>query len=192
MRYINIFKILRRRFCYLRYKIILGGIGRHSFIHYPLRIDGGKSIFIGNDVSIKYKTWLLSKPLAGGNQSILQIEDGCVLGHFNHITATKKIIIHKNVLTADRVFISDNIHGYQDINTPILHQPVIQKNEVEIGEGSWLGENVCVVGASIGKHCVIGANSVVTKDIPSYSVAVGIPARVIKKYDFIKNEWVNV
>jgi acetyltransferase-like isoleucine patch superfamily enzyme len=58
-----------------------------------------------------------------------------------------------------------------------------------IGEGSWLGENVCVIGASIGKHCVIGANSVVTKDIPDYSVAVGIPAKVIKKYNFNKCEW---
>lgn len=50
-----------------------------------------------------------------------------------------------------------------------------------IGEGSWIGENVCVCGANIGKHCVIGANSVVTKDIPDYSVAVGCPARIIKK-----------
>ena len=68
-----------------------------------------------------------------------------------------------------------------------------QESKVIIGEGSWLGTNVVVVGkVSIGKHCVIGANSVVTKDIPDYSVAAGIPAKVIKKYDFEKKEWVRV
>lgn len=60
-----------------------------------------------------------------------------------------------------------------------------------IGEGSWIGENVCVIGASVGRHCVIGANAVVTKDIPDYSVAVGAPARVIKKYNFNRGAWVS-
>jgi len=77
----------------------------------------------------------------------LIIEDGCVLGHFNHIYATKSIIFHKDVLTADKVYISDNLHGYEDISIPIKDQPVIQNGMVEIGEGTWLGENVCVLGA---------------------------------------------
>lgn len=69
----------------------------------------------------------------------------------------------------------------------------LKNSKVIIGEGSWLGTNVVVVGkVRIGKHCVIGANSVVTKDIPDYSVAVGIPAKVIKKYDFANEEWVKV
>ena len=57
-------------------------------------------------------------------------------------------------------------------------------DNVEIGDGTWIGENVCIIGASIGKQCVIGANSVVLKDIPDYCVAVGLPAKVIKKYNF--------
>ena len=84
------------------------------------------------------------------------------------------------------------MHGYEDIETPIKKQPIVQKKEVYIGDGSWLGENVCVIGASIGKHCVIGANSVVTKDIPDYSIAVGSPAKVIKQFDFKENKWVRV
>jgi acetyltransferase-like isoleucine patch superfamily enzyme len=52
-----------------------------------------------------------------------------------------------------------------------------------------LGENVCILSASVGKHCVIGANSVVTHDIPDYSVVVGAPARVIKKYNFDTQRW---
>ncbi|MEQ3081946.1 hypothetical protein AAAZ65_15260 [Bacteroides cellulosilyticus] len=55
-------------------------------------------------------------------------------------------------MTADRVYISDNLHGYEDMSIPIKNQPIIQLGEVVIGEGSWLGENVCVLGAKIGKH----------------------------------------
>jgi len=84
------------------------------------------------------------------------------------------------------------LHEYKDITIPIKEQPIINAGKVIIGEHSWIGENVCIIGAKIGKHCVIGANSVVTKDIPDYSVAVGVPAKVIKKYSFEKNEWEKV
>ena len=163
-------------------------LGFRSVIYSPLRIDCGKNISIGKGVRICYKTWLAANPLTGNNAR-LEIGDGCAIGNFNHIYATHSIVLHKNVLTADKVYISDNLHGYSDINVPILKQPIVQKGCVEIGEGSWLGENVCVMGAKIGKHCVIGANSVVTKDIPDYCIAVGAPARIIKQYDFKENVW---
>lgn len=166
-----------------------GKFGKESFLQKPLRINGTKSIFIGNNVFIQNKTWLASEPITGEKKSKLVIEDGCTIGNFNHIYATKSIILHKNVLTADKVYISDNLHGYEDIGLPIKNQPIIQNGTVEIGEGSWLGENVCVLGVHIGKHCVIGANSVVTKYIPDYCVAVGAPAKVIKRYDFNENKW---
>ena len=176
---------LLRRFYYRRF---FGHFGDYSLYDCPLRFEGAKNIYIGDGVDIKYKTWLEALPLTG-NECKLVIEDGCAIGHFNHIYATKSIIIHKYVLTADKVYISDNLHGYADINTPILRQPIVQNREVEIGEGSWLGENVCVLGSHIGKQCVIGANSVVTCDIPDYCVAVGAPAKVIKRYDCEANRW---
>ena len=183
--------ILVSRIAYLYNKNKYAKFGKESTIKCPLRIDGAKNIMVGNNVIIQGKTWLAAMPLTG-NKPQLIIEDGCVIGHFNHIYATGHIVLHKNVLTADKVYISDNLHGYEDINIPIKDQPIIQNGEVEIGEGSWLGENVCVLGAKIGKHCVIGSNSVVTRDIPDYSVAVGAPAKVIKKYDFDKKEWIKI
>ena len=84
------------------------------------------------------------------------------------------------------------MHQYDNPNVPIILQPIKQISPVRIGEGSWLGENVCVIGANIGKHCVIGANSVVTHDIPDYSIAVGVPAKVIKKYNFETKVWEKV
>lgn len=181
-----------RLFVYIYYKHKLGQFFWSSYIGSPLRVDGGKNIYVGKKVSIKYKAWIASTPLTGEKESKLIFEDGCTIGHFNHIYATKSIILHRDVLTADKVYISDNLHGYKDIFVPIRDQPVIQNGTVEIGEGSWLGENVCVLGAKIGKHCIIGANSVVTKDIPDYSVAVGVPAKIIKQYDFNEKKWQKV
>lgn len=163
--------------------------GKKSKIISPLHLDGKKYIEIGNNVRIQYKTWLACVPLTGAKNPKLIISDGSCIGNFNHIYATESIIIEPNVLTADKVYISDNLHSYEDITLPIIKQPIKQISKVVIGEGSWVGENVCIIGASIGKHCVIGANSVVTKNIPDFCVAVGAPAKVIKRYNFETKVW---
>jgi acetyltransferase-like isoleucine patch superfamily enzyme len=93
------------------------------------------------------------------------------------------------VLTADRVHISDNSHSYENPDLAILDQPVISKAAVSIGSGSWLGENVNVLSCSVGRNCVIGANAVVTKDVPDYSIVVGIPGRIIKRFDKGSKTW---
>ncbi len=164
-------------------------LGFQSYIDKPLKVNGRINIRIGKKVYIHYKTWIASVPLTDDLSSILEIGDESIIGNFNHIYATKKIIIGKNVLTADKVYISDNLHSYDDPLTPIMKQKVKQNNEVIIGSGSWLGENVCVLGANIGKNCVIGANSVVTSNITDYSIAVGVPAIIIKRYNFKTKYW---
>lgn len=133
------------------------------------------------------------RPIGGGVKTPrLIIKDGSQIGDFAHIYATSSIIIEKSVLIANFVYISDTNHGYEDINTPIIEQPITRCGAVSIGEGSWLGEHVSICGANVGRHCIIGANAVVTKDIPDYSIAVGIPARVIKKYNFDTQKWEKV
>lgn len=188
----NLIKVSKDVICWFFIRMKYGNLGFLSRVINPLKVDGAKNIYIGKKVIIQYKTWIACLPLTGGKNCKLVFEDGCTIGHFNHIYATKKIVLHKDVLTADKVYISDNMHGYENIDLPIKKHPIVQNREVEIGEGSWLGENVCVLGAKIGKHCVIGANSVVTRDIPDYCVAVGAPAKVIKKYDFKQNSWIKV
>ena len=171
------------------YKWQFQRFGHRSRIDSPLKVDGKKYIKIGNHVLVQYKTWLACLPLTGTENPILIIEDNATIGNFNHIYATQKIVIEANVLTGDKVYITDNLHSYENLEMPVIKQPIKQINEVVIGEGSWLGENVCVIGAKIGKHCVIGANAVVTKDIPDYSVVVGIPATIIKRYNFESQQW---
>ena len=173
------------------FKSRFASFGEHSVIIKPLRINGYENIYIGKKVGIHNQGWLAARGLTGCHP-ILQIGDGTTIGDFSHIFATRKICIGKNVLIANFVYISDNVHGYEDVDKPIIRQPIIQKNDVFIGDDSWIGEHVSIIGASIGKHCVIGANSVVTRDIPDYCVAVGSPARVIKQYDLVSMTWEKV
>lgn len=179
--YIRIFKLL--------FASQFKQFGTKAAIFQPLKIDGKKNISIGNKVIIQYKTWLAAVPLTGAENCDLIIEDGACIGNFNHIYATKSIVIGKNVLTADRVYMTDNLHSYNNIHLPIIKQPIKQINTVHIGDGTWIGENACIIGAKIGKNCVIGSNSVVTKDIPDYCVVAGIPARIIKRYCEDRKDW---
>ena len=172
----------------LVYKWQFKKIGFRSMIVNPIEIENAHNIVIGNRVYIGKYSWLY----AGKEKGSIDIKDGSQIGHFFHIVALEKVVIERDVLVADKVFISDSSHNYMDVKKPVLYQDVLLLSHVSIGEGSWLGENVCVCGASIGKHCIIGANSVVTKDIPDYCVAVGSPAKVVKKYDFERNEWVKI
>ncbi len=172
-------------------KSFFKNIGKNVLIASPLKINGFRNISLGNDVVISYKTWLAALPISS-DECLLKIGNGTVIGHFNHIYATKLIRIGEKVLTADKVYISDNLHRYHDPNIPIIEQGITQLEPVEIGDGSWIGENAVILGAKVGKHCVIGANSVVTKDIPEYSVVVGNPARIIKRYIIEKNVWETV
>lgn len=152
-------------------------------------VNGYERIFIGSKVFIRNRTWLAAEPVTGESSCSLIIGDGTYVGNFCHFYASKKIEIGKKVLFADKVYLSDNLHSYQNIDEAVIDQPVRQLKAVVIGDGAWLGENVCVIGASVGKNSVVGANSVVTKDIPDYCIAVGSPARVIKRYDFTTKEW---
>lgn len=166
-------------------------IGRGAFLFRPFRIDGARGIEMGSKTVLQRGTWLYCCGIEGIPAS-LKIGKGCVFGYNNHITAVRDVVIGDNVLTANNVYISDNLHGYENITKPILHQPVRFKKSVVIGDGCWIGENACIIGACIGKNCVIGANAVVTHDIPDYSVAVGVPAEVIRQFDPHSKKWISV
>lgn len=163
--------------------------GRGSRIVAPIGIEGIENIVIGDDVYIAHQVVLAAVPLTGEKTCLLKIDDGARIGRNNHIYATGQILIGKQVVTANNVYIADNSHSYEAISCPIIEQPVLQKSFVEIGDGCWLGNNVCVIGARIGRNCVIGANAVVTMDVPDYSVVVGAPARVVKRYNETTSQW---
>jgi acetyltransferase-like isoleucine patch superfamily enzyme len=169
-----------------------GNFGRRAVILRPRGIEGIRRINIGEDVYVADGGLLAAVPLTGCEHCELTIGEGCKIGSNNHIYATHSIIFESEVLTAGGVYISDNVHGYEDPAVAILKQPVQQLAKVRIGRGAWLGQNVCVIGASIGRGSVIGSNSVVLQDIPDYCVAVGAPARIVRRLDPVSGAWTRV
>lgn len=173
------------------YKHFFKSIGKHSRILKPLRLVNTRYITLGDNVYIDKYVFMVADATAGYIPNLV-IGSGTKIGNYNHITCVNEVIIGKNVLTADRVYISDNYHVYNDIEIPIKSQGVASKGKTSIGDNSWLGDNVSVISCSIGKNCIIGANSVVLNDIDDYCVAVGSPAKVVKKYNHITKMWEKV
>ncbi|MDD2584126.1 MAG: acyltransferase [Bacteroidales bacterium] len=102
------------------------------------------------------------------------------------------VAVGHNVIIAQNVTISALNHLYKDISTPIVFQGII-KDQIKISNNVWIGANVVItMGVTIGEHCVIAAGSVVVRDIPDFSVAVGNPAKVIKTYNKLTNRWESV
>jgi len=115
----------------------------------------------------------------------ISIGTGCNFGVYNHITAINQIIIGNNCLTGKWVTITDNSHGLTDFETlqiAPIYRKVYSKGSVIIGDNVWIGDKATILpGVKIGDGAIIAANSVVTKDVPSYSVVAGNPARIIKR-----------
>lgn len=161
-----------------------GAFGEGSIICFPVtslmnerHIEIGENTMIGPHVA-------LSAGMAPGqeclSQPVVRIGDRCLIGRGSGIVGHFSIDIGDDVWTGHHVYITDQNHGYDNVDIPISQQSMPEK-PVRIGSGSWLGHGTVVLpGADIGEHVVIGANSVVAGRIPSFSVAVGAPARVVK------------
>lgn len=147
--------------------------------------EGGRHISIGPNGCIRpfVDLWNSGKGIEIGAGS--EIGERCRISISNHLKIGKKVLLSPNV------YITDCDHAYTDIQIPVLDQGIIQSdNCVEIKDGSYIGINSVIIGnVTIGFHCIIGANSVVTRNIPDYCVAVGNPARVIKKYNHNAQKW---
>lgn len=159
--------------------------------------------FRGKYSKIKHKARLDVLPF---NQFIIGrksvIEDYCVvnngvgdviIGENTFIGISNIIIgpveIGNNVMTAQHVVISGLNHQYEDINFPICKQAV-STQKIKIEDDCWIGANtVITAGVTIGKHCVVAGGSVVTKNVPPYSVVGGNPAKVLKVYNEITKQW---
>jgi acetyltransferase-like isoleucine patch superfamily enzyme len=174
------------------YRLFFAHIGQKSKVIAPMRLRNVHNIRIGKNVTINKHVFLLTLQEGTSAVPLLSVGDGSVIGHMNHITCIREVEIGEDVLTADRVFISDHSHCFSDTTIPIMKQSPVSKGRVHIGSGTWIGENVAVLSCSIGKNCVIGANAVVVSDIPDYCVAVGAPARVIRRWNPVSRDWENV
>lgn len=162
---------------YWRYRFAAFGDG--SILYRPEWVYRPDLMTIGRNVWISSSAWLeTGGPALDSNIPVLRIGDGVVMRHHVTISAHESIVIEDDVLIAAWTSIYDSDHTLGPRGNAIWYpQPTAP---VRVGRGTWLGERVAVLrGADIGRHCIVGANSVVKGTIPDYSVAVGAPARVV-------------
>lgn len=163
-------------------------------IRRPIYLRGGKSLSGCKGLT----TGRFCRFDLKGDKERLFIGDNCEFGDMTHIVAYDKVTIGNNVLMASKVFVSDVNHGnYKKIRGGVQDTPYSAPNDrqlvtnpTSIGNNVWIGENVVILpGSKIGDGCIIGANAVVSGFIEEKSIAVGTPARVVKKWSDEKNQW---
>lgn len=166
----------------------LNYIGVNSIVRGPFTVYGSDKIIIGNNFKagsgLILQTWETYQGEKTGYKPELKIGDNVTLSPNIQISCLCSVTIGNGVLMGNGVFICDNSHGNTNFISDVA--PCDRKLEyggrVIIGDNVWIGKNVCILpNVSIGEGAIIGANAVVTHDIPDFSVAAGVPAKVIKE-----------
>lgn len=136
---------------------------------------------ISSGVEIGEHAWLNAKDSRGDCKPTLRIGNGTSVGRFVHINAWKDVIIEDDVLIADRVFISDADHKFDQLDIPIMSQGDYFRGSVKLCTGCWIGiGSVILPGVTVGRNAIVAANSVVRKNVPDFAIVSGNPAIVIK------------
>lgn len=167
----------------------MNAFGRCSSIDAPAWVVGGRSISIGSDVHV-WRHARIEAINANASEGRIEIGDGTVIHPYVHIGAIEHVRIGRGVLMASHVYVTDHDHDWSNPDEPVINNRRVIASPVEIGDEVWLGERVMVLkGVRIGRGSIIGAGSIVTRDVPSYSLAAGSPARVIKTFDHDDRTW---
>ncbi|MFW2002445.1 acyltransferase [Acinetobacter ursingii] len=166
------------------YKLFFESIGTNSKIFSPMMIMNPGKISIGNNVLIRDFSRLEII-----NNGLILIGDNVSIEQGFHMVSATKIEIGKDTTISFHVMIADIEHSYEELDVHILKQND-KAVETIIGENCFIGAGSYIQpGTVLGKQCIIGTNSVVRGKFPDYSVIVGSPAKIVKRYDSTQNVW---
>jgi acetyltransferase-like isoleucine patch superfamily enzyme len=178
----------------MKNRIIFAHYGRNVHIQSGVQIVRPQFISIGDDVVIGKDSDIYVHPLDRKSKKIIiEIGNHVVLARNNIIGAKYSIVLEDYVGLSAYSMVGDFSRHYEEIEVPFQLQDSTEGGPVRIERWCWIGAHAFIMpNVTIGRNSVIGANSVVNRNIPPYSVAVGVPARVIKRYHFELKQWVKV
>lgn len=167
-------KLHKRRFA---------ALGSKSYFLQPIYLAGTKYMEIGVGTGFWHHARVEVIDEWNGEKFTphLKVGNDVLIGQDCHITCADSIVIEDEVLISSGVFITDLSHITSNLDVPVIQQGLTTK-PVKIGQGAFIGKDCLIMpGVTLGKHCVVGANAVVTKDVPDFATVAGVPAKVIGK-----------
>lgn len=186
MNWVRIYRLYKKCEARLFTSAIRGAFlefGKGSIVVPPARIIGESQTAIGRDVYLGRGCWLRTTQTED-NQPGCRIRLGDRVASSGGLTLSAKesIVIEDDVLIAANVYISDHSHNFDLIDVPVASQGTTPAKPVRIRSGAWIGYGAVICpGVTVGRNAVIGANAVVRCDVPDYTIAAGVPARVIRR-----------
>jgi len=169
----------------------LKSCGEGVRLEFPVRLEQPDSITIGANSVIYPRTWINPVSEWAGIKYHGQINIGerVIIGYGVQISAADSVVIEDEVAIAMGAVIADHLHDHSHLDCSVHYAPISKPLQVRIGKGSFLGAH-CVIGPGvrIGDHAVVAANAVVTRDVPSYCMAIGSPARNVRFHDPERND----
>lgn len=165
-------------------KFFLKEIYFPSYFSFPIFAKGLRKVYIGRKVRI-----FPGSRFEVHGDGYIRIGNNVGIGQNFHITSGGKLDIGNDTVISANVFVTNIDHEYKNINIPILEQPNMVF-DTEIGNNCFIGIGVAIqAGTKLGNHCIVGANSVVRGEFPDYSVIAGVPAKILKRYNFETKTW---
>jgi len=188
--------LTKSRMMWMRLTYPFENLGLSVSIHYScdIRRSAANRIRIGDSVYIAPGTWLNIPEISAEAPPAIILDNGCKIGRRCMISAKNSVWLESDVMLGPSVLITDHSHEWSDLDLPIHAQGLTRGGTVRVERNCWLGHGAAIVCTSgeliVGRNTIIGANCVVTRSVPAFSVVAGNPAKIIRQYDSEQGKWV--
>ncbi|OEZ98113.1 acyltransferase [Duganella phyllosphaerae] len=188
-------KLIKKIIKTMLYRPRLGKLGADSYVLLPREIKNAHLIEIGNDCHIG-KSLVMEPITSHGKQKFtprISVGNNVYIGRYCQIFCVDAITIENGCVLSEYIYMSDSAHGFAPDAGFIMEQDLESKGPIHIGKNTFIGYGVSIMpGISLGKNCVVGINSVVTRSFPDFSMIAGSPAKLIKTYCEERKDWIRV